>query len=520
MTRAPSPQQQAVIDFVRDDRRSAFVEAVAGAGKTTTLINALSETRGWVAFVAYNKKIADEIKAKIAPLNLGNRVRAGTFHSFGLAAWRRAYPDVKCGPEAAREKADRTVKALNIKPALENFVLRLMSLAKQTAVGLDIPMSDDGIYWKLIEHFDMLYDLEDEDLAPEGVKLAMHGLHLHSKHANTIIDFDDMIWMPVISNIKLWQNDVVFVDEAQDTNPCRRAYVAKMLNPSRGRAIFVGDRHQAIYGFTGADNDAVDQIIRDFNCVSLPLTVTYRCPKAVVAKAQEVVSHIQAHETAPEGEVRTIAYDSGPVNEHTHNPTPYRNDFMTMVLEKQLAVTDAILCRKTKPLVETAFGLIRAGIACHVEGKDIGAGLISLIDKYKSAKTLKALIGRLEAYGERRCAKLTAQKKESQAEALADRIATIKVIAEKFHTVDELKNQITSMFEDGDNQKKPTLTLSTVHKSKGREWPRVFILGANAWMPGPWARQEWEQEQERNLMYVAYTRAQRELIFINVPAEK
>ena len=321
------------------------------------------------------RRCTRRLKAKIAPLNLGNRVRAGTFHSFGLAAWRRAYPDVKCGPEAAREKADRTVKALNIKPALENFVLRLMSLAKQTAVGLDIPMSDDSVYWKLIEHFDMLYDLEDEDLAPEGVKLAMHGLHLHSKHANTIIDFDDMIWMPVISNIKLWQNDVVFVDEAQDTNPCRRAYVAKMLNPSRGRAIFVGDRHQAIYGFTGADNDAVDQIIRDFNCVSLPLTVTYRCPKAVVAKAQEVVSHIQAHETAPTGKVSTIQQEQFNVD----FVAPLQQPYAPTVIQR-LNATDAILCRKTKPLVETAFGLIRAGIACHVEGKDIGAGLISLIE--------------------------------------------------------------------------------------------------------------------------------------------
>jgi superfamily I DNA/RNA helicase len=512
--RTPSPQQQAVIDFVRDDRRSAFVEAVAGAGKTTTLVDALSEARGSVAFVAYNKKIADDIKAKIAPLNLGNRVRAGTFHSFGLATWRRAYPGVKCGPDATREKADRTVKALNIPKPLESFTLRLMSLAKQAAIGLYGAVEDQKLYYDIVDHFDMAYDLEDDELIPKGIDFAMRGLRLHAKHAPEIVDFDDMLWMPVISGVRVWQNDVVFVDEAQDTNPCRRAYVRKMLNSRGGRAIFVGDRHQAIYGFTGADNDAVDQIVRDFDCVSLPLTVTYRCPKTVVAKAQEVVSHIQAHESAPDGEVSTIEE-----LEFLNRATTTQEDASASGWFG-LSPSDAILCRKTKPLVTLAFTLIRAGVACHVEGKDIGAGLIKLIDKFKSAKTLNALLARLDAHGERQCQKLTAKGKEGQAEALADRIATVRVIAEKCATVDELKAQITSMFEDGEHERKPTVTLSTVHKAKGREWPRVFILGRNAWMPGPWARQAWEQQQENNLIYVAYTRAQRELVLINVPAEK
>jgi ATP-dependent exoDNAse (exonuclease V) beta subunit len=35
-------------------------------------------------------------------------------------------------------------------------------------------------------------------------------------------------------------------------------------------------------------------------------------------------------------------------------------------------------------------------------------------------------------------------------------------------------------------------------------------------MPSKWARQDWQKEQERNLMYVAYTRAKRHLVFINL----
>src|SRR5438128_1682197 len=104
-----SPQQAAVIGWVRTGTGSSFVRAVAGAGKTTTLINALAETEGYVDFAAYNTKIAQEIKAKAAKLNLGNRVQIGTFHSFGFGAWRKAYPSVKGGSEADKQKRDESI---------------------------------------------------------------------------------------------------------------------------------------------------------------------------------------------------------------------------------------------------------------------------------------------------------------------------------------------------------------------------------------------------------------------------
>ena len=64
----------------------------------------------------------------------------------------------------------------------------------------------------------------------------------------------------------------------------------------------------------------------------------------------------------------------------------------------------------------------------------------------------------------------------------------------------------------------PTLTLSTCHKAKGREWQRVAILEPEL-MPSKWARQDWQYQQEQNLIYVAYTRTQSEL-FIMKPQPK
>src|SRR5690606_18120963 len=105
-------------------------------------------------------------------------------------------------------------------------------------------------------------------------------------------------------DLRVREFDNVLVDEAQDLNVAQRILIRRMLKEG-GRLIAVGDPRQAIYGFRGADSDSFRLIGEEFNATDLPLTVTFRCPKAVVAQAQRYVSHIQAHETAPEGEVIT-----------------------------------------------------------------------------------------------------------------------------------------------------------------------------------------------------------------------
>lgn len=490
----PSPQQARVLDWVQNGRGSAFIEAVAGAGKTTTLVQALARTEGSVAFAAYNKKIADEIKAKTSVLGLGNRLRVGTFHSFGFSAWRRVHPDVKVDDYAKR---DRLVAALEVPRDLEAVVLRLVSLAKQSAVGLLWNAGHSDRWYDIVDHHDLESDLEDPGQIGRAIELAARAIRWSREVSHELIDFDDMIWLPVTSEVRIWQNDWVLVDEAQDTNPARRALTRKMLL-NRGRAIFVGDRHQAIYGFTGADNDAIDQIIRDFNCTTLPLTVTYRCPQNVVAEAQRFVSHIEAHESAPVGKVAVVG-----------TPRVFWEDVVPTLTER-----DAILCRNVKPLVSTAFALIKRGIACHVEGRDIGQGLIKLATRWK-VKTAEALRGRLATYLDREKQKLQAKGRETLAQAIEDKVDTLMVLLEGCDTVDCVVEKINRMFKDTpEGTPAPTLTLSTVHKSKGREWPRVLILGFDTYMPSPYARQAWQQDQERNLQYVAITRSQDELVFL------
>lgn len=504
MTKTLSPQQEVVRSFPKTHRGSAFAEAVAGAGKTTTAMFMIAETTGTVGVMAYNKAAALEFshKARELGFDFGNRVRFGTCHSFGFGAVRYVYKNVKAGPEAAREKTDLMVSALEIPRSLQSFTTSLISLAKQRAIGLYGSMTDEKLYYDIVEHFDLDHEIEDPGLVKAGIEYAIKGLQWHKQMAPEIIDFDDMIWIPVVTNMRMYQNDWIVGDEWQDANPARRALARKMLKRD-GRALFIGDRHQAIYGFTGADNDSIEQTIKQFNCVELPMTVTFRCPKAVVAKAQEVVSHIQAHESAPEGEVSRIGEQEFWAKDHG-------------AVEFLHQTHDAILCRNTKPLVQIAFQLIKRGIPCHVEGRDIGAGLIKLVERFDKAKSMATFRDRIAAYKEQQITKLNAKGKEMQAQSIEDKVDTIMVMANDCKTIDDLKAKIASMFQDADGERRPTLTLATVHKSKGREWQRVFLMGQNLFMPSGYARQDWQIEQEMNLIYVAYTRAKSELVLVDM----
>ena len=140
--------------------------------------------------------------------------------------------------------------------------------------------------------------------------IAMSKVVLNKSNQNLeIIDYDDMVYLPLQRDLRMLQNDWVLIDEAQDTNPTRRALAKNMLKPG-GRLVAVGDPHQAIFGFTGADNDSLNIIEQEFQCARMPLTVTYRCPKAVVQHARNWVSHITAHDSAPEGELLRMDYDA------------------------------------------------------------------------------------------------------------------------------------------------------------------------------------------------------------------
>lgn len=151
-----------------------------------------------------------------------------------------------------------------------------------------------------------------------------------------VIDYTDMIYFPVLYNMGVPYSvrqfcDIVMVDESQDLSKLQQLFIKK-LNTNFNRFIFVGDKKQAIYSFAGADCKSIDNLDRVFALQHLPLNICYRCPEKVIKLAQEIV---------PEIEWNTMREDKGEVK------------FLTIdEMYAQIQPDDVLVGRKNKDLLK------------------------------------------------------------------------------------------------------------------------------------------------------------------------
>lgn len=477
-----SPYQNSIFQFVEEAEGNAVVEAVAGAGKSTTIVEALArylaKNPGRQAlFLAFNKAIAEELKRR--------GVNARTFHSLTYNA-------------VMRFKKARTVDSDKLRKLVDEhcgdgearmygaFVCRLVGLARQAGIGCLVNDTEEE-WMRLVEHHDLELEAEEASYT-HGVALAQKLLGW--SNASTMVDFDDLLYIAVKEGLGLPKFDMVFVDEAQDTNAIQRAILRKVMK-SDSRLVAVGDPAQAIYGFRGADSDSLNMIADEFACTRLPLTVSYRCPQAVVRYAGQWVNHIEPAPNAPEGLVTNLG---------------------TQWDAKTFRAEDLVVCRTTQPLIALGYQLLKQRVAVRIMGREIGQGLKALIEKMR-ASGIERLQEKLLSYTQREVEKAIAKRQEAKAAALQDKtdcvLCLIDGLPETERTVPALLRVIDTLFSDVRN----AVVLGTIHKAKGLESRRVFWLNSSG-CPSKWAKQEWQQAQERNLCYVATTRAQEELVLI------
>lgn len=480
-TRTWSPYQAAVFDFVANGDGNAIVIAVAGSGKSTTIVEAMKLAQGESIFLAFNKAIADELKRK--------GVNGRTFHSLVFGACLRA--SRQDGPTLDKLRLiSRELFSFQESKLYGAFASRMVGLARGMGFGIDGMVADVEEEWiAMAEHHDIEPDSDGADFG-EAIDAARRLFDACREDAR--LDFDDMLYRAVADDLALPKFDFVFVDEAQDTNPIQRAILRKILKPG-ARLVAVGDPAQAIYGFRGADSEALDVLGREFSCTTLPLSITYRCPKLVVEYAQQWVAHIEPRDGAPDGVVSDLGTEWNPL------------EFMP---------NDLVVCRKTAPLIQAAFRFIRAGVPVQVLGRDIGQGLKALIKKM-NARNVDQLGEKLTTYQEREVQKALAADDEAKAESIRDKVGVLLFMLDELQedkrTIADLEAGIDWLFSD----KTKCVTFCTGHKSKGLEAERVFWLGRSE-CPAKWARKPWQRQQEINLCYVIATRAKSELYFMEL----
>ena len=504
MTFTPSTYQAAIFDLVdqiiagKSDVRSIVVRAVAGSGKTTTLVQIAKRLPARMVrqavFVAFNKEIVKELGDKLPEGFLSK-----TIHGIGYGVLRQ-HLGVRGKWEVDAYKNENMVKAQIKRVPCAGLVdeEEIEQVIASTALLLDKAMltltdvTDMDAIDALIGHFEI------ELLRPEwSIAQLPFLLARTAEVAQYVISYTDMIYLPVALNAYFEQYALVMVDECQDLNACQRKFVQN-LRDEDGTMIFVGDPMQAIYGFAGADCDSIDRIIQETSAVTMPLDICYRCPCSHIRLAQEIVPYIQCKDGADEG---TVLY--------------HKRDDLMDVIQKG----DMIVCRTTAPLIEAAYELIRGGIGAKVRGRDIGKSLNKIVDSVAKGNGFHfgIFFERLSYYQQVTCDKLAKKPNtEMIIASIVDKCECLVAIYEEgcangtLKTVGDIRAAVNNLFAD-DNA---VVMLSSIHKAKGLEADRVILLGPEA-IPHAMARSPWAVEQEGNLKYVALTRAMDTLILMS-----
>ncbi|OLD63510.1 MAG: hypothetical protein AUF65_02095 [Chloroflexi bacterium 13_1_20CM_50_12] len=499
----PSQYQQAIFDAVCSGTRAIVISAAPGSGKTTTIKELVPylPLDASVLMLAFNKDAAEQLKKKIGALQKERKipvVDCKTIHSLGATTLIRY--GLGSNPTDHYRKYSKLAEAYlkgvgihdrDLTQALADFIEK---------VRITCPNQSEQSLWTVchrFDFFDMLYqDNKIWKVVLEAVPLIIQeGIRL--ARDTKAINFTDQICLPVEMDLRPPQYDYVLVDEAQDLSPIQQTLVLRAWN-GKGTFIAVGDRHQSIYGFAGASLRSIDEIIDRTQAQEMPLSICYRCPQMVIDLAADIYPGIEASETAGAGTIREI--------------------LNTDVIDRAQP-GDLILCRYTAPLVSMCYELLRNGKKAMVRGRDLGkpvAGVISSIRTFCKQRRVQMTIDNLAESADFYKAEQTEilsgdVTEEAEIARLHDKIDTLLCLYRAYRSecyersIDGFKEFIRDFFKDDKKAQSNQITLSTGHRAKGLEYPRVFILQWDK-LQEPRAKTNEELEQELNIRYVMVTR--------------
>ena len=488
---------------------SIIINALAGTGKTFALVGGARCAKGnrplsphpteqqsviWkrismgmapldICFVAFTTSARDDIKIRLHEKRIFD---VFTVHGlglktiqtqFGMSGLHAVVDPRKTDKMISMAFGDRSIFAIRrTHPGLTSAITRLVQLCKYS--NLTVP--NDEQLLSLAAEYQVLYGDVNLlfDMTRKVLQLTIDNCQ--------VIDFDDMSWLPIVLDMSIRRYDMLIVDEGQDLNCNQQEFILRA-----GREFLIaGDRHQAIYGFRGADTQSMTTMTERISGLSptiqLPLTMTMRCSKVVVEQAQEIVPEFTAHPGNLPGYLD--------FQENTNNAIP----------------KDMILCRTNAPLISEAFRLINSNKPVEILGQSICTSLISLVEML-GGETSEEALGKLEKYHIRALRQLEELKCNTKFAKIAiqDRYNCVSTFLISTDTPDQAVRAIRNFF----SQKTQAIILSSIHQAKGLEADNVFIIRPDL-LPHPRAESPWEREQEENLQYVAITRSRDGLIWV------
>ena len=546
MNYTPTQAQEKIYSFIENGTGNGIIDAVAGAGKTTTLMDCVKHIPNIddVIYCAFNTSIRKELQKKFKKANLP--VKVCTIHSLGYQLLRARgiymlndykYNEIVKDPQffetlipeidvildchsfvsvaELRELEERRdILDWDEKNQLnegQQYVHKILKRLLDINQKYRCTLEEDNVerYDAMIAHFGIIpsWERAEPHYKKELVcyfkahqKLLKEGNSMAISHS--IIDYTDQLYLPFVMNLTAKQKyGFVFVDECQDLSKAQVNIVKQYLRDD-GRLLAVGDPYQAIYGFAGADSESFDRVRKSFNCQVLGLTDCFRCPQDVICIAQSIREDINGFKDYP-GKIYVI----------------HQREVIINVKEG-----DLIICRTRKPLMAMALKLITKNFKVKIHPDE----LQEFMGDYKKNFTpqeLRRVLSEdmIDDFFEK--ARQRNEKRIERDNQNADSVIRKMIIKEEVEIMRNTLNFLKRKFFDWklntldsiltrlkrtlSSPSEKAIKISTIHRAKGLENDRVFILEYNKL---PYKRElEWENIQERNLHYVAVTRPKEEL---------
>ncbi len=455
-------EQQAITGAAANTKKNILVQALAGSGKSTTLKLVLPRLpQKSVLVTAFNKRIAEEFERTMPRAPKGSVFAVKTFHALGLSVLAQHFPGrCKVNPKATEDIVNRAAGyAISFK--MRRAAVRLLRTLKETFAEHATPKDAHVLALGLeYQYFDKLNDTEI-GLTVEVVRDA-YTLSLDFESRDSI-DFCDMVWGPVARDLAPKSRyQCVMVDELQDISQPQLALIRKMLAPG-GRFIGVGDLQQQIYGWRGSMGAAAwSKIKEDFQAIELPLTMTWRCSTAIVEAARALVPKLRARPDAPKGVVQDCAWDG----------LPKAIAGQALVQRDDAKIHTFVLSRNNAMLIDCALFLWRERVRFELNnGKELLDPVFTILDTKLDLRNKGTFYASLRKW---RDAEL-ARAEKANATAYADSVeeqAAMLALAANYTEPSGIKRLLTDIINPNDSG----VLLSTVHKVKGLEAERVFLL--------------------------------------------
>lgn len=505
MDYTPSEYQQKIYDFVLHGAGNAFISAKAGSGKTTTMVQAMKlvPEKNKCIFLAFNNKIVDELKTRVSD---HKNCDVNTVHALGLSIITARFGNVSVDEFKYDSYLRQNIAQLSdfecLKQNRRTFKLYYKNIRKLVNLSRLFLCQSEKEISKLARERGIEVLCDEPDVVSKILEWGRENIET--------VDYTDMVWLPNELLLKPPKRyDWVFCDEVQDFSLAYYSLVEKCIKRG-GRLFSVGDEKQMINGFAGASEIAMEKIKNRPNTNIFTLPVCYRCDRKIVNLAKKYVPEIKCKDGADDGD---ILYDCS-----------------TGVISNG----DLVLSRTNAPLAKLYMTLLKRGVKCSITGGSMVEDLIRYVEDTNEEELnqdvfatgvfydlYSMLFSKAKALADENGATLDDAMLSQQSLTIYDSIQTLKILSEGLTKKEELLERLKTInIYNGpetfvsDDQPNIGITLSTIHKAKGMECDRVFILCEPS-LPISDSMPEWEREQEKNLEYVAFTRAKHLLGFVS-----